>query len=520
MKTRRFTILLFMTLLSGWLRFKGTSFGMPGLYRPDEEYMVYPALGFGESWNPRFSLYPAAQMYLQHAALVVYAAWQGHWSDFRVLYDSEIHAFAFLVARWASAALGTVTVPATYLAAAPILGIPAAFASAAIVAFSTFGILNSKFATADVAAALWLTVAIAMVLRIAVYRRTWYYVGAGIFAGLATATKYPSGAIVFAIAVAHIGARRRAGLSFPGSFVDPRIYLAAVLTFVAFFCATPYVFLDWRQTVSDYTFQRNFVVSGYSAAGYGWHWLLARSMKDGFGIALEVFMLIALPWALLSRRPGALALLTFVGATFAALVTSHLLFYRYILTPFPGLVFLAGILAADLMNFAVARLGDQRGKMLAGIGLAILLAPSLFRDLQLDRLLSRTDTRIMARQWIRAHIPRGNEIAEIDNTTPYGKPVLVGEYPVVRFESPAELQSNNIHWVLSDSYPPLFYSPGPNDAELGELDSQATLVFDANPLRGGNPAPVYDPNDAFYAPLRHFSNVTRPGPRIRIWQLK
>ena len=65
-----------------------------------------------------------------------------------------------------------------------------------------------------------------------------------------------------------------------------------------------------------------------------------------------------------------------------------------------------------------------------------------------------------------------------------------------------------------------FYSRGPTPHQLAELDREATLVKEFNPLKPDTPAPVFDEADAFYTPLRHGSSMKRPGPRIRIWQLK
>lgn len=353
MKTQ-LTVLLLLTVTAGWLRFTATSFGMPDKFRPDEEYMLYPSLRFNDSWNPHFSIYPAAQMYVQHAVFRLGAVFMRTPGDFRTAYEADNEALAYVFARRASAALGTATVPAMYLAAAPTFGPAAALYAAAIVAFSTIHVLNSKFATTDVPAAFWLTLALAMVLRMAREGRTRHYVGAGLFSGLATATKYPAGAIVSAVAVANLGAARHAGRSVLRSLLDPRIYLAALVTFVTFFCATPYVLLDPAQTVRDYTYQRTFVINGFSAAGYGWPWLLLRAMPDCLGIALQAVVLISLVWALFCRKPGTLSVLTFIGVTFLALTSSNQLFYRYILIPFPAMALLAGGFLADLMEFSVA----------------------------------------------------------------------------------------------------------------------------------------------------------------------
>ncbi len=90
-----------------------------------------------------------------------------------------------------------------------------------------------------------------------------------------------------------------------------------------------------------------------------------------------------------------------------------------------------------------------------------------------------------------------------------------------RSVTPPTLGATNVRWVISDELQPLkFYSPGPSESELSMLDSEATLVSDVNPLHLGAPIPAFDANDAFYVPIRHISSMTRPGPRIRIWELR
>jgi len=521
-RAQRLMVLAALTLIAGWLRFTATSFGLPDRFRPDEEYMVSRALGFEGDWDPHFAIYPAAQMYVQHAALKYYAALAGQRQNFRAAYATDSQALAYLVARRLSAAFGTATVPAIYLAGAPMFGPAAALAAAAITAVSTLPVRESKYATTDAATVFWLTLALAMALRIARRGRTMDYLGAGFFSGLATATKYPAGAVIFAVAAAHMGVWWRERRPWWQLVADPGIYLAAGTAAVTFFCATPYLFMDWAQTIGDFTYQRGFLLYGVGnqLADYGWSWLLLRAMPDGLGVALQVFFLAAMLWGLIRPRPGTLSLLAFIAVAFAGMTRSHYVFYRYLMIPFPAMALLGGVMAAGLTRFAAARIGYRRAAIMAALGLALLLAPSLIRDLQLNRLLNRTDTRTLARQWIEAHVPPGGAIAATDNTTPYGKPQLY-TVRVLPVASPQALKQQGVEYVMSDSLEPLaFYSHGPTPDELAMLNSNATLVFDENPLKPGAPMPVFDAADAFYAPLRHITSMTRPGPRIRIWKLK
>ncbi len=521
-RAQRLIVVAALTLITAWLRFTATSFGLPDRFRPDEEYMVSRALGFAGDWDPHFAIYPAAQIYVQHAALKYYAALAGQRQNFRTAYAPDSQALAYLVARRLSATFGTATVPAIYCAGAPMFGPAAALAAAAITAISTLPVRESKYATTDAATVFWLTLALAMALRIARRGRSLDYLGAGFFSGLATATKYPAGAVIFAVAAAHIGVWWRERRPWWQLLGAPRIYLAAGTAGVTFFCATPYLFLDWAQTITGFTYQRTFLLYGVGngLADYGWSWLLARAMPDGLGVALQVFFLAAMLWGLIRPRPGTLCLLAFIAVAFAGMTRSHYVFYRYLMIPFPAMALLGGVMAAGLTRLAAARIGYRRAAIMAALGLGLLLAPSFIRDLQLNRLLNRTDTRTLAREWIEAHVPPGGAIAATDNTTPYGKPQLY-TVRVLPVASPQALKQQGVEYVMSDSIEPLaFYSHGPTPDELAMLNSNATLVFDENPLKPGAPMPVFDAADAFYAPLRHITSMTRPGPRIRIWKLK
>lgn len=518
----RLLVLAALTLIAAWLRFTSTGFGLPDKFRPDEEYLLARALGFENDWNPHFAIYPAAQMYVQHAALKYYAWLIGERRNFRAAYGSDGQALAYLVARRTSAAFGTATVPALYFAAAPAFGPEAAVAASAIATFATLLVRESKYATTDAAMMFWLTMALAMVLRLVKRGRTVDYLGAGFFAGLATATKYPAGAVVFAVAAAHLGICRRERRSIWLTIGDPGIYLAAGTAAVTFFCATPYMILDWAQTVNDFAYQRGFLLYGVgnTAAGYGWSWLMGLAMPNALGVGLQIFLLAAMVRALIRPRPGTLSLLTFLAVAFVGMTRSHYVFYRYLMVPFPAMALLAGLMLADLKQLAAARLGERRAAAFALIGLVVLMLPSLVRDVELNRLLRQTDTRTLARQWIEAHIPPGGAIAATDNTTPYGKPQLY-TVRVVPFGPPDLLKREGVQYVMSDSLAPLaFYSRGPLPGEMAMLNADATLVFDADPLKPGAPTPIFDTADAFYTPIRNITSMTRPGPRIRIWKLK
>jgi hypothetical protein len=419
--------------------------------------------------------------------------------------------------------MGTATVPIIYLAAASIYGPVAAIISSALLAVSFIHVRDSKFAKTEVPAGFWLALSILMMLRIPARGRVVDYALAGLFCGLAAATHYSSGAIAIGILVAHLEARRREGKSLFGSLSDSRIYIAGVVSIVAFLAADPSFILEWKQTAKTYAEMRNVYLmwnGGNTPAGFGWPWLLGLGMPRGFGIELELLLLAALLWVVVRRKPGTPALLAFVLACFWSLTSGHpQLEIRYLINPLLAMVLLAGVFVSEVVVPGLSRIGVLSGGITAVLGGALLLSPSFIRDLQMNHLLRQTDTRTIAREWMIAHVAPGSTVAVTDQTNGYGKPKVDQLYHIIPLKNNRG-GAESPGWVLYDSAPQLsLWSKSLSDAAVAELNTKGKLEFDIDPVRPGAAAPVFDPNDAFYVPFHHITSMVRPGPRIRIWKL-
>ena len=512
------TILAALVVVGGWLRFTAIGFGLPDKFRPDEDNVVLRALDFEKGWNPHFAIYPAAQLYLLHAVLRSYATLTGSRTDLQAAYTPNRGALAFLIGRQVSAAMGTATIAVAYWAAEPAFGPTAALASAAILAVAPVHVRESKFAKMQVPSGLWLVLAIGMMLRMPRRGRGSDYALAGFFSGLAAATHYQAVLIVLGVLAAHLEVRHRENRPLMTALADARIYVAGLAAVLTFFCATPYVVLDPAQDVRDYEFTKAF---GLFAAR-GWY-LLFRVMADSLGMVLLIFLLLAVVWVVFSSRLGTPGLLALTAVNLLSLAVSPYIMYRYAINPLLVMALLGGIFAADLIELAPNWLGNRYGRSLAVSLFALLMAPSLISDLQLDRLLLQPDTRILARRWILSHVSPPAVIAATDYVpfwNSFGEPQLPATYEFVPMRSLDLLRAEGIRWVFSDSLPGLArYSPGPSAAEQSSLDYEARLMLDINPISDGAPMPAFDPNDAFYVPSQHISSMRWPGPRIRIWML-
>jgi hypothetical protein len=524
-KRLQVALLAALTIIAAWLRFSAIDFGLPDQFRPDEEMTVPTALGFEKDWNPHLAVYPAAQTYLIHGVLRSNAMLFGVHGDLRTAYGADDGAQAFLIARQISAAMGTLTVPVIYLAAAPVFGPVAAVISATIVTVSYLHVRESKFAKVEVPAGLWLALSILMMLRLVIRGHWMDYALAGFFCGLATATHYTAGAIAIGIVMAHLEARHREARSLFGSLIDFRIYLAGAVTILTFLSVNPYFILDWQQTANDLWFlnaSHTMWNNGNTPAGFGWPWLLLLAMPASFGVGWEIFFLAAMLWMLLRPKPGVYALMAFIAVCFWSVTSGHpQLEFRYLVNPLLAMALLAGVFAVDLMAWASAWIGSRAALSLAASVGIVLVTPSLIRDVELNQLLRQEDTRTIAEKWMVDHIPPLSEVVMIHGFT-YGKPKVPHRYKMIPIKRLAELPSLSrwAPWVVADSLPMLsLWSEGASDADLAELNSEATLEFDLDPIKAGAATPVFDPNDAFYVPFNNITSMVRPGPRIRIWKV-
>jgi hypothetical protein len=320
---------------------------------------------------------------------------------------------------------------------------------------------------------------------------------------------------------------------------------------------TPFALLDWQSFWRDLSFERAHFAAGHGQdLGWGWVRHLDFTLPLGLGWPLLLAGLGGCAWLGWRRRPADLALLGGILAYYAVAGSGKLVFPRYMLPLVPLLC-----LAAAIGLEEVAR--RWRGVWVAL--LAATLAPGVFLGWQHGQLLSRPDTRLLAAEWIEAQVPDGAAIAMTGSE--YGHPQMrrtrrwaqerledlrkagesgwhlerllrLTEFPPIpaydvialrpAFRMPLRsvwdlcpvdsLRNRGVGWVVTLEHP-LPYSQV--DAEFArQLESQAVLVARFDPFVAGSPLPVYDPQDAYYAPLAGFAGVERPGPLIKIYRLE
>lgn len=537
------------------LRMWGLGFGLPHTAaRPDESLLVHRALAVaGGEPNPGFFNYPSLHIYLLAGLYGLYylllrlLGEVGGTQDFlfRFLADPE---GAYLLGRALTAAMGTATLFWIYRAARSIDGQAAGLAAAVLGAGAFLHVRDSHFLTVDVPATFWAAASFAMALQhLSDSRRRSLLAAAGL-GGLSASTKYATALFLPALLLA--------------ALLSPHPWplwrkAAAVLSAwgLAFAAGSPYVVLDPQAFWRDFFFEWQHFGRGHGIdLGNGWLHHLTFSLRYGLGWPLLAVSLAGFGWFAARRRPGDLLVLAGVLVYFLVAGGGGSLFVRYVIPLVP----LACVAAACAMSRAVA--GSMTATVVAGL---LLAAPATAASLAHDRLLARTDTRVLAAAWIETHAEAGSRVAFTGSS--YGHPQLrpgkawierqlwevrraggrgrrlalqqqnpswppSPAYDLVQLRGvnprrlssvwppagPSDLRARGVDWLVVQHHP-LGYASLPETLaeELSRLEP--TVEFD--PFAAGGGIPVYDPLDAYYAPLSGHEALCRPGPHLRIFRL-
>jgi hypothetical protein len=403
----------FLLLLTLVLRLWGIKQGLPYSYNVDEATHFVPRAidYFGHNLNPAYFLNPPAYSYLLH---IVFELWFGSADAVRRAYATD-PTTVFVVARVVAAVLGTVSVWLTYLAGGRLFNRTVGLLAAAILGLAFLPIFYSHLALNDVPTLAPVALSLYGIAGVLKHGRRRDYAIAGVGIGLAAATKYTGGITLVCLVFASLS--DSSGGGWAGRAVAARrLALALVLALAAFVIANPYSVLDFSAFQAGLTQQASAaggadpVKIGSTGSGITYYlWTFTWGL--GWGPALAAFGGGVL---LLARRRWAMAL-TLLHAPVAFIIymgDQQRFFGRWLMPVFPIVAVLGAYAAVELVRF-VGR-GPRVRRVpapLAGVVVAVvLLGQSIVAVIHNDAVLSRPDTRNLARAWMVANVPAGSKV--------------------------------------------------------------------------------------------------------------
>jgi YYY domain-containing protein len=422
------------------LRLYGIDWDDGRLFHPDERHILMTAnnivLPLPPDWgllltpqsplNPHFFAYGSFPFYMVKLAshfLAVLGGWVGFLSALRSYNDFD---HLRIIGRVLSTLFDTGTIVIVFLVGRRLWGRWVGLLGAAFVAFAVLHIQLAHFFAFDTIVTFWMMATTLAALRLADRPTTSRAIIAGIFGGLALATKISSAPVLATIGIALIVIllpNRHGVLGWkPPAFnlINRSINLAIVATLsvgITFLIAQPYTLFDLSTFLRNLA-EQNAMVQGTADLPYTRQYanttpylyqlqnLLTWGLGWPLGFAAYGGTLYVLWNNLYRRRAAVIVVLGWVIPYFFLTGAFHAKFMRYMLPVVPVLCLFAacGLLALWRSRSVLAR-------PLAVLAIVTVLTGSIFFSLAFTNIYSVEHTGIQASRWLYQNAPDGARIA-------------------------------------------------------------------------------------------------------------
>lgn len=518
-------------------------FSSPEWAHVDERALVLYPLGFWSGdFNPHFFNYPTFTLYLVSALYYVYyLLFSAESLEYFVAYRYFVDPTDLLtIARTTNSLLSAGTVSLCIAIGGRLYGRTGGYLAGLILAVMPLHARFAHLAITDVSAGFFTALAVLYGVRIAQGGRWGDMALAGIFAGLAAASKYPAGLVLGPVLLAcflHRSAWRRQPWSSLWSWCLP--VATAALSFAV---VCPHVLLNWQSFVQAFAEMaaEHLLSTVHTSDEPAWWYWVRHNFRYGLGWAGLPILALSLFWPTTGRRREEWVVIAGVALFAALLFGSSSVFMRYAQPLAP--------LLAILLARSGAALVDRRRLLL--VWFVLLTAEPLYATLQQRILLGGEDTREQARAWLKEHTPGGQRYLQF--------PKAAGQIPALR---PEQVFVRMDPFILSygidqleDSFRLLGEGPKlpglfmdwtlANYRSLessGDANGKIYVCFYQHPLakmshndslaraliedqvdwqvsfgNGGAVNAAFDEVDWHFVPIGDFGKIERSGPEIRI----
>ena len=516
-------MLLFFIAVGATLRYWAIDFGLPGKYRPDEEYLINPAKRFlSGDLNPRFFFYPSFYMYFLSVVFLCFKSVLGvTYQTFSSLMGSSWDSSLYFLGRFTSASFGVATIYIVYKYGTLLFNKSVALIAAAFLVVNFCHVRESHFATTDIPLAALTTVALLLLVKLQRRGSILDYCLVGLFVGLAVSTKYSALSLGVPAVVAHF-CRAYEKKIFIFKFSEIKRALLALLSgAVAFIATSPYFILEWDIVQRNFTYQKPFITGGLPVKNmpFGFEWLFDFALRNALGLpllfcsVLGMLLCIALFFRKEKQYLIVLPPICYLVALSWVFIESKWIFFRYLTIMVPILC----IFGAFLTYFIFTRFKPKALFQIISVFLiSIVLVGNLKNSFQFTALLAKADNREIARSWLERNIKKDQRILMQANFF-YGKPT----YPYPRFTVyPGDniFPPSNWEWLIVDRHPSEYFCPVPSDTLQRHISEKTELAASILPFKEWPYQAEFELVDAFYLPFDNFDSVNRAGPALYFYK--
>lgn len=511
------------------LRIWGVGFGLPSFHYADEDkYLTTAMLMWAHfDFNPHYFQNPPLLTYIYAFAigcffiackiLGFFASPQAFGRAY--LIDSTNY---YIIARIISTLFGAGTCIVVYQIGKKLYNRITGVIAGIFLCFCFLHVRNSHYAVNDIAGVFFLVLAFKYIVNIYTKGNTKDYILAGLLSGLAIATKYNMGIIIFSIPVAHYISLRSGALK-----NTRKLLFAFLLCFLGFFIVCPWILLDFKSFFKGFFAQLQLAREPWFGGSHENSYLqFMKTLIWGYGL-IPLLLSIVGVISLMKERSKLLLIAFFSVLYFLVMGKSRLFFARFTL---PVVPFLCIFSAAGLM-FIAEYISHRKKIVVVTTVLLLAILQGLIFSLRHDYLISKTDTRIIARDWIKENVPPGSKIL-IETYGPNlkdfknGKPLngyqvkggLVGQLPQ---KSIKDYKREGYEYIVTSSFVSDRYTRSP-EIYKKEIDFYASLDIKAEEIFSVTNAEKKVPFflEDMKSPFWNLFVLRRPGPRIKVYLIK
>lgn len=388
-----------LIVLGFGLRIYGVHFGLPYLYHADEPIVVNHALAYGSGdLNPHFFKIPPLLSYLLFgfycfSFLIAKAAGIfSSASDFENLFFRD-PTFFYLSARVLSGVLpGAASIFLIDRLARKHFSSHAAVLSALFLSVCFLHVRDSHYIYPDILLVLLLILIFQRIFLVVDHpENSWAHIFTGLLLGAACAFKYNAAAFSIPYFAAVWMNRKRVGAG--------RFFLTGLIAILTFLLFNPYALLDFG------TFRYEIAEQSRSQGGTPWLHHLRHSLLNGVGPAALLFAFAGCFRALMRPDRKKILFALFAVSYYLVLVKAGQPYDRYVLPLLVPVLFFAADFVAGCAS------GRGPGRALSLILAALVIVPNFIHSFLFARVMTATDTRTQAKEWVETNIPAGSAVA-------------------------------------------------------------------------------------------------------------
>jgi hypothetical protein len=315
--------------------------------------------------------------------------------------------------RATAAAFGALTIALVFATTRKAYSAAAGFFAAIFICANALHVDLSHRIGVDVPLACLTAAALYFALRLAIDGTARDYKWAALFAALATTTKLPGILLVVPLLTAHVYYVRRTGGAARQWLTSRNLWVSVGLFALVLIVTNPgilfhsnplalFIDSDAAPANPDLLEEGTLPMRPNLFAYY------LGALRQSMGLPLFGVSIAGLAYGMWKRTPADVILVPFVLVFYVAIAStsSDVLYYpRYVLPILVVLAALAGRLLYELWQ----RLGRSNVLVATALAGALIAVPAI-QSIRDDHLLTQTDTRTLAKDWIEQHVPAGSKI--------------------------------------------------------------------------------------------------------------